>query len=169
MLLAQPLSFRVLISPSLCGLQFVSAPCSVAFFLPPDKSPYLRSPGCECISLLSLSFRVPTSSSLCGFQEVSRSLELAFFSCPDKSLSRYSSVCGCSFNAFVRAANMSSTIVASEFFFPITFSLFRCSHFFPGAVVSISQTGILSLRCAVIIFLFHLDFTNGYLASSSYV
>jgi len=45
------LSFHVLISPSQCGLQPVSAPWLVAFFSYLDKSLPTRSPGCECLSI----------------------------------------------------------------------------------------------------------------------
>jgi len=43
-----PFSFCVLTCPSLYGLQFVSAPWLVGFFLCPDLSLPLWSPGSEC-------------------------------------------------------------------------------------------------------------------------
>jgi len=64
-------SFCVLTCPSLCGLQKVSAPYSVGFFLYPDMSLPLLSPEGKCPSLgwfLSVSWLY---SSVCLLQGVS--------------------------------------------------------------------------------------------------
>jgi hypothetical protein len=165
--LAQPLSFGVLISLYLCGPQFVSALCSVAIFC------------------------VLTSLPICGLQGVSAPRSVALFLCSYKSLSlRFpgsecpSRVCVLSFLTglfldtpqFVSAPLMLlfglliCSLRSQKVSFSVVFSIFRCSHlFFPGAAVSILQTGIVLLQCTVIIFLFYFDFTNRRSASSLYI
>ena len=77
-----PSSFCVLKFPSICGLQGVSAPCLVVFFMCPDLSLPLRSPVCECL-LLGCFLSVLTCCFLCGLQDVSAPCSVAFFPCPD--------------------------------------------------------------------------------------
>ena len=92
--LAQSLCFHILMSPSLCHLQEVSAPCLVAFFLCPDKSLPLVSRKWVPLAW-SLYFHALTSPSLCGLQEVSAPCLVTFFLCPDKSLPLWSPGCEC--------------------------------------------------------------------------
>jgi hypothetical protein len=64
-LLAQLLSFCILTCSSLCGLQFVSIPYLVTFFLCPDLSIPLQSRMWVPLTQ-SLSFHILTCPSLCG-------------------------------------------------------------------------------------------------------
>ena len=90
-----PSSFCVLNFPSICGLQGVSAPCLVVFFMCPDLSFSLWSTVCECL-LLNCFLSVLTCCILCGLQDVSALCPVAFFPCPDLFLPLRSP--GCEFS-----------------------------------------------------------------------
>ena len=134
-------SFRFLTSPLLFRLQDVSLPCSVSFFLCPDKffalpsserecpsfsriffffdeSLILPSPGRECPSLSQT--LVLITSFLHRLKAVSAFCSVAVFFL--HVLPRHSSVCECSVVHFFRSADLSFFSVLAEsggFFFSI--------------------------------------------------
>ena len=93
-------SFHVLTYPSRFGLQRVSASRSVRFFLCPDLSLPMPSPGSECPLAQSDSFHVLTCLSRYHLQLVCAPCSVGFFLCLDSSLPTPSSASECSLGRF---------------------------------------------------------------------
>ena len=118
----------------------------------------------------SISFRVLTSPSLCRLQEVSNPRSVNFFFYPDKSLPRHSSVCGCTVIVFFPGLLICpSFLCVQKVCFLLYIPFFDVFIFCLGISVHIQQADIVLLQCAVVMFLFYLDFTHGRLASSLHI
>ena len=163
MCLGWPVSLCVLTRPSLCRLQLVSAPQSVCFLACPDKFLPLPSPERGCAFGRSVSFCVLTSPSFCRLQRVSTTpRSVGFLACPDKSIPRHSSVCECFVVDFFTPPLICPpfSVLAESWFFFLYFPFFDVFIPFLGTSAHFKQTKIVLLQCAVIIFLFYLDFTD---------
>ena len=127
-----------------CRLQYVSVPRSVDFF------------------------HVLTSPSLCRLQDVSAPPSDGFLPYPDKSLPWHSS--GCERTVISSALLICPPFLCSQqVSFLLYIPFFNVFMFCLGISAHIQQADIVLLRCAVIIFMFHLTFTHGRLASSLYI
>jgi hypothetical protein len=118
------------------------------------------------------SFTVLTGPLLCCLQSVSALHFVTSFSFPYKSLPRHSSVCECYVVDF-----FSGLLTCSRPFLclqKVGLFLVFCFFFevfipFLGTSAHIRQTVIVLLQCAVIMFLFYLDFTNRRIAPTFYI